>query len=107
MLETHVERFPSRIKFMKDRIDFDPKNSEHRKAALKFFREGTWDIKFNAEWPCTTVPQTVLLKLAEFSCQKEMKSIHDAEGVKYIPFDTFNMHTRRPNMNPFPSVQAE
>jgi hypothetical protein len=107
MLETYVERFPSRIKFMKDRIDFDPKNSEHRKAALKFFREGTWDIKFNAEWPCTTVPQTVLMKLAEFSCQKEMKAIHDAEGVKYVPFNAFNMHTHRPNMNPFPSVQVE
>lgn len=107
MLETYVERFPSRIKFMKDRIDFDPKNAEHRKAALKFFREGTWDIKFNTEWPCTTVPQTVLLKLAEFSCQKEMKAIHDDEGIKYVPFDTFNMHTNRPNMNPFPLTRAE
>jgi hypothetical protein len=47
------------------------------------------------------------MKLAEFSCQKEMKAIHDAEGVKYVPFNAFNMHTHRPNMNPFPSVQVE
>ena len=97
MVETFVERYPSRVQFMKDRIDFDPKNSDHRKAALKFFREGTWDLKFNAEWPCTTVPQTILLKLAEYACQKEMKEIHNAEGLQYAAFDTFNMHTHRPH----------
>ena len=97
MVETFVERYPSRVKFMKDRIDFDPKNADHRKAAVKFFREGTWDLKFNAEWPCTTVPQTILLKLAEFACQKEMKQIHRADGLNYTAFDTFNMHTHRPH----------
>ena len=97
MVETFVERYPSRVQFMKDRIDFDPKNAEHRKAALKFFREGTWDLKFNAEWPCTTVPQTILLKLAEYACQKEMKEIHSSEGIQYQAFDTFNMHTHRPH----------
>ena len=96
MVETFVARYPSRVQFMKDRIDFDPKKSDHRKAALKFFREGTWDLKFNTEWPCTTVPQTILLKLAEYACQKEMKEIYSAEGIKYTAFDTFNMHTHRP-----------
>ena len=97
MLETFVERYPSRVQFLKDRIDFDPKNAEHRKAAIKFFREGTWDLKFNAEWPCATVPQTILLKLAEYACQKEMKEVCAVDGVKYEAFDTFNMHTHRPH----------
>lgn len=97
MLETTVERYPSRLEFLKDRIDFDPKNAEHRAAALKFFRDGVWDIKFNSEWPCTTVPQTILLKLAEYACQKEMKEIHKAAGLEYDAFSTFNMHTHRPH----------
>lgn len=97
MVETFVERYPSRVKFLKDRIDFDPKNADHRKAALKFFREGTWDLKFNPEWPCTTVPQTILLKLAEYACQKEMKELYSTAGLKYEAFDTFNMHTHRPS----------
>lgn len=97
MLETTIERYPSRLEFLKDRVDFDPKNTEHRKAAIKFFREGIWDIKFNSEWPCTTVPQTILLKLAEFACQKEMKEIHKDAGISYDPFSTFNMHTHRPH----------
>jgi len=106
MVETFVERYPSRVDFMKDRIDFDPKNAEHRKAALKFFREGTWDLKFNPEWPCTTVPQTILLKLAEYACQKEMREIHKDEGIHYTAFDTFNMHTHRPHEKPVKTSPA-
>ena len=100
MVDTIVERYPSRVKFMKDRIDFDPKNPEHRMAALKFFRNGVWELKFNAEWPCTTVPQTILLKLAEYACQKEMKDLCKDKPFKYSPFETFNMHTYRPNEVP-------
>lgn len=96
MIENYVERFPSRLAYMNDRIDFDAKNPAHRKAAMKFFREGVWDLKFNSKWPCTTVPQTILLLLAEFACQKELKEICKNEGTEFKAGDPFNLHTYRP-----------
>lgn len=96
MRETYLERFPSRFMRQQERIDFDAKNPEHRRAAMKFFREGSWDIKFNSKWPCTTVPQTVLLLLAEYACQKELKDICKEEGSTFVAGETFNLHTHRP-----------
>lgn len=59
---------------VKRREVFDPANKEHRAAWVTFQKKGLWLINFEAEWPCVTVPQTVLLKLAEYACSKELKS---------------------------------
>jgi hypothetical protein len=87
------EQFPSRFDFVEKRVKFNPKNMEHRKAAAIFFRTGVWTIKFETQWPFTTVPQTVLMLLSEYACRKEMKEIVEAEGKKYSQGDPFNMHT--------------
>lgn len=92
MIETGIERFPSRTNFLQERINFDATNSAHRKAAMKFFREGIWDIKFNARWPCTTVPQTVLMALAEYACSEELKEADPS----YKAGDPFSLHTHSP-----------
>jgi hypothetical protein len=54
------------------RIEFDPHNPEHRAAYVQFERTGRWGIHFKAEWPCVTVPQTVLKKLAALACASEI-----------------------------------
>lgn len=93
MLDYPSETFSSRFNFSSPRVDFDASNPSHRLAALKFFRQGVWDIKFNAKWPCVTVPQTVLMALAEHACQKELKQLSKAEGKEFQAGDPFNLHT--------------
>lgn len=96
MLENYVERFPSRVIRSIERVDFDASNPRHRHAAMVFFKYGTWEIKFNARWPCVTVPQTVLMALAEFACQDELAQLAAHDKVEYKFGDPFNLHTVRP-----------
>lgn len=92
--DTFNGNYPTRVLKTIARVDFDPTNPAHRSAAVKFFREGTWEIKFKSQWPCTNVPQTVLMKLAEYACQAEV--VNAVNENKYVPFDPFNLHTFRP-----------
>lgn len=47
------------------RENFEPKNKEHRASLKKFLETGNWgDVQFYAEYPCETVPETVLRKFA-------------------------------------------
>lgn len=93
MLDQPIENFSSRFNFAAPRVDFDASNPAHRKAALRFFQQGIWEIKFNSKWPCVTVPQTVLMALAEHACQKELKQFHKEAGKEYKAGDPFNLHT--------------
>ena len=95
MLETYVERFPSRVIRAIERVDFDATNPRHRYAAMVFFKHGTWEIKFNTRWPCVTVPQTVLMALAEYACQDELAQLAVNDQADYKFGDPFNLHTVR------------
>ena len=47
------------------RETFDPKNKEHKASLKKFIETGNWgDVQFFAEYPCVTVPETVLRKFS-------------------------------------------
>lgn len=48
------------------RVFFDPSNLEHVQSLNAFLDTGVWGkIQFYVEGPCTTVPETVLRKVAK------------------------------------------
>lgn len=49
------------------RVFFDAGNLEHVKSLQKFLDTGSWGkIQFYVEAPCSTVPETVLRKVAKY-----------------------------------------
>lgn len=47
------------------RAIFDPDNTEHRDSLKNFLKTGSWKgTQFYVEYPCATVPETVLRKMA-------------------------------------------
>ncbi len=93
---TDIELFPSNVLANSDRIKFDATNPEHRRAAMTFLKFGYWEIKFEMEWPYMTVPQTVLMKLAEFACQAEAEALFAERGLEYTFGNPFNTHPYTP-----------
>ena len=96
MQYTEIERFPSRFLEKTEGVKFDATNPEHRRAAMTFLKFGRWEIKFEMEWPYTTVPQTVLMKLAEYACCEEAPGLFAENGVEYTFGDPFNTHPYTP-----------
>jgi hypothetical protein len=44
---------------------FDPDNPAHRNSLKHFLKKGSWaGPQFYVEYPCSTVPETVLRKMA-------------------------------------------
>jgi hypothetical protein len=52
-------------------VKFLPSNDMHRRAYLTFLNTGKWNIRFELEFPFTSVPSMVMYKLAEFACKAE------------------------------------
>lgn len=50
---------------------FSPSNDMHRRAYLTFLNTGKWIIRFDLEFPFTSIPSMVMYKLAEFACKAE------------------------------------
>jgi len=88
-----LENYGESLKHHIERVDFDPENPEHRLAAMKFFKLGRWEIHFKAEWPCVTVPETILFKLAERACKDELAQVMASAKQEYQEGSTFNLHT--------------
>ena len=54
---------------------FDPKSKKHRESYKKFLVTGSWgDVQFHAEYPYTTVPETVHRKFAAHALKIHIKS---------------------------------
>ena len=93
---TNNEQFPSRFLAQTEAVKFDATNPEHRTAALTFLKLGRWTMKFEMEWPYTTVPQTVLMKLAEYACREVAPGLFKEHGLDYVFGDPFNTHPYTP-----------
>ena len=104
MQYTEIERFPSRFLEQAVGVKFDATNPEHRRAAITFLKFGRWEIKFEMEWPYTTVPQTVMMKLAEYACREEAPAVFKENGKEYVFGDPFNTHPYTPPKVPKPAL---
>ena len=91
-----IERFPSRLLEKAPGVKFDATNPDHRRSALNFLKFGRWDTKFEMEWPYTTVPQTVMMKLAEYACREEAPALFAEQGLQFTFGDPFNTHPYTP-----------
>jgi hypothetical protein len=52
-------------------VKFEVTNPAHRKAYLDFLNNGKWTIRFQREYPFTSLPSMVMYKLAVFACSAE------------------------------------
>lgn len=52
-------------------VAFDATNSEHRKAYVDFLNNGKWGVKFELEFPFTSLPSMIMYKLALLACAAE------------------------------------
>lgn len=51
--------------------NFDANKSEHRKAYVAFLAIGKWPVRFELEFPFTSIPSMVMFKLALRACSNE------------------------------------
>jgi hypothetical protein len=50
-------------------VKFDASNAEHRKAYVGFLNNGVWSVKFELDWPFTSIPSLALFELAAYACK--------------------------------------
>jgi hypothetical protein len=74
-------------------VQFDASNPEHRKAFVDFLNTGKWSIKFDLDFPFTSLPSLILFKLAAFACADV--GVIDTDDV-----------FRKANMNPVDAAKA-
>lgn len=51
--------------------NFDANNAEHRKAYVTFMNTGKWPVRFELEFPFTSLPSMVMFKLSLQACLAE------------------------------------
>lgn len=52
-------------------VTFDATNTEHRKSYVSFLTTSKWTLRFELEFPFTTLPSMVMYKLAIQACASE------------------------------------
>lgn len=65
-------------------VDFDPTNKKHRAAYAFFTTNSRWpeNMRFNVDWPSTSVVSTVERSLARHAIRSELKELDAATSTK-------------------------